>query len=224
MALRLGRGSHILLPVGNNCFMRLLVTGGAGFIGHALVTELVAGPVPGLVARAGERVTVRVLDSLRTDVHRDGGRSARERLAELGVEVVVGDLRDTSVVESALTAVDAVVHLAAKVGLGVGIDDMDDYVSSNDHGTAVPLRSMADANVQRLVQASSMVVYGEGRYSCEEHGVVSPTPRRREALSHGRFEPLCPHCGADLVPGMVSEDAPIDPRNPYAATKVAQEH
>ena len=193
--------------------MRVLVTGGAGFIGQAVVAELVA---------TGDRVGV--LDSLRPDVHGDGGESARARLSAIGAELVVGDVRDAPAVAAVLRGVDVVVHLAAKVGLGVGVDDMADYVSSNDHGTAVLLRALAAGDIGRFVQASSMVVYGEGRYTCEEHGPVDPGPRTRDALSHGRFEPPCPTCGSDLTPGLVGENAPMDPRNTYAATKVAQEH
>jgi dTDP-L-rhamnose 4-epimerase len=74
------------------------------------------------------------------------------------------------------------------------------------------------------VLASSMVVYGEGRYRCGEHGVVQPGPRRTEDLDAGHFEPPCPRCGRALAPEAVPEDAPLDPRNVYAATKVAQEH
>lgn len=200
--------------------MHLLVTGGAGFIGQAVVAELVAGRD----ATAARSDTVLVLDSLRPDVHRDGGASARDRLTAVGADLVVGDVRDARVVEASLAGIDAVVHLAAKVGLGVDIADMDDYVSSNDHGTAVLLRALATSDIRRFVQASSMVVYGEGRYTCQDHGPVSPAARTREALSRGRFEPPCPVCGADLLPGMVDEDAHMDPRNTYAATKVAQEH
>jgi len=193
--------------------VRILVTGGAGFIGQALAAELV-----------GSAEQVLVLDSLRPDVHRDGGASARKRLLALGVDFVSSDVRDARAVAAALTGIDAVVHLGAKVGLGVNIHDMDDYVSSNDYGTAVLLRCMAASGVRRFAQASSMVVYGEGHYTCEYHGLVSPVARTREALAHGRFEPNCPVCGADLVPGLVGEDTPMDPRNTYAATKVAQEH
>jgi dTDP-L-rhamnose 4-epimerase len=75
-----------------------------------------------------------------------------------------------------------------------------------------------------LVLASSMVVYGEGRYRCPEHGLVRPGPRAAADLDAGRFEPPCPECGRDLAPEAVPEDAPLDPRNVYAATKVAQEH
>lgn len=177
--------------------MRVLVTGGAGFIGREVVAEL---------TRRGDDVVV--LDSLRADVHGPGARGDGR--------TVVGDVRDAGAVERALSGCDAVVHLAAKVGLGVSLADIDDYVSSNDLGTAVLLRA---AEVPHIVYASSMVVYGEGRYDCPEHGRVAPPPRRAEDLDAGAFEPRCPVCGAALRPGLVTEDAPLDPRNVYAATK-----
>lgn len=193
--------------------MRIVVTGGAGFIGLHVVTRL-----------TGAGHTVVVVDSLRPDVHRDGGAAARARLAELGVDLVVGDVRDADALGPVLTGVDAVVHLAAKVGLGVDLSDMTDYVSSNVVGTAAVLQAAAAAGVRRVVQASSMVVYGEGRYDCPDHGRVRPAPRRRADLDAGRFDPRCPRCGGSLVPGLVSEGAPTDPLNAYAASKVAQEH
>ncbi|NUS12844.1 MAG: NAD-dependent epimerase/dehydratase family protein, partial [Streptomyces sp.] len=82
---------------------------------------------------------------------------------------------------------------------------------------------MAEAGVARLLTAGSMVVYGEGRYECPEHGAVRAAPRRAADLAAGRFEPPCPHCGAPLLSGLVDEEAPADPRNVYAATKFAQE-
>ena len=185
---------------------RVLVTGGAGFIGTAAVSAL---------TEAGLEVVV--LDSLRPDVHHDSGRPHP-------ADLVVGDVRDAEVLNRVLPGVDAVVHLAAKVGLGVDIADMDDYVSSNDLGTAVLLSRCAAAGVSRVVQASSMVVYGEGRYTCATHGVVPPGPRSVEALRRKEFEPPCPVCGRPLTPGLVTEEARLDPRNTYAATKVAQEH
>ena len=190
-----------------------VVTGGAGFIGDAVVRRLLAD---------GRDVVV--ADSLRPDVHRDGGTSARDRLSRLGIRLVELDVRDRGALSAVLEGADAVVHLAAKVGLGVDLSDMDDYVSSNDLGTAVALRACADAGVGVVVQASSMVVYGEGRYGCSTHGVVPPGPRVVADLDAGRFEPSCPVCGAALAPGLVEEDAPLDPRNTYAASKVAQEH
>ncbi|MGQ5229877.1 NAD-dependent epimerase/dehydratase family protein [Streptomyces sp. MN3] len=172
--------------------MRVLVTGGAGFIGSHVVTAL--------RTRGHEPV---VLD-VRTDP--------------------AADVRAPDTVRAALRGVDAVCHQAAMVGLGTGFADAPEYVSRNDLGTAVLLTAMADAGVRRLVLAGSMVVYGEGRYECPRHGVVRPGPRAEEDLAAGRFEPPCPVCGAALAPGLVAEDAPADPRNVYATTKLAQEH
>jgi dTDP-L-rhamnose 4-epimerase len=110
------------------------------------------------------------------------------------------------------------------VGLGVDVQDLPAYAGCNDLGTAVLLAAMAGAGVRALVLASSMVVYGEGRYTCAAHGLVSPGPRRTAELDAGRYEPPCPVCGAALAPGLVPEEAAADPRNAYAASKLAQEH
>ena len=112
-----------------------------------------------------------------------------------------------------------------KVGLGVDFADAPEYVSNNDQGTANMLSAMfANGFAGRLVLASSMVVYGEGRYECPLHGIVRPGPRTPENLEHGEYEPLCDQCSAALEPVLVPEDAPLDPRNVYAATKLHQEH
>jgi len=190
--------------------VRVLVTGGAGFIGSRVVHRLLA---------AGEDVVV--LDSLRPDVHQGAGARAG---TGTGSRFVRADLRDRDAVATALTGVDAVAHLGAKVGLGVGLDDIDDYVGSNDLGTAVLLRQMGRAGTPRLVYASSMVVYGEGAYDCVRHGRVPAAPRRADDLDEGRFDPRCCTCGEPLEPALVGEDAPLDPRNVYAATKVHGEH
>ena len=187
--------------------MRTLLTGGAGFIGQHVLRELLA---------RGHDVCV--LDSLREDVH--GGRPWTP---PPGVAFVHGDVRDAATVDRALQGRDAVLHLAAKVGLGVDVGDLPDYASSNDVGTAVLLAGMARAKVNRLTLASSMVVYGEGVGVCAAHGAVAPAPRREEALAVGQFEPPCPVCGTPLATGLVSEGAPLDPRNAYASSKVAQE-
>ncbi len=136
-----------------------------------------------------------------------------------------GDVRDAATVATALADVDAVCHQAAMVGLGVDILDLPDYVSHNDLGTAVLLRELARRGFDgRVVLASSMVVYGEGRYRCELHGIVGPGPRAAKALAAGAFEVTCPDCGAELAAEAVPETAPLDPRNVYAATKLHQEH
>lgn len=186
--------------------MRVLLTGGAGFIGRAVLNELL---------RRGHGVTV--LDSLRPDVHRGP-------IADLPAELIIVDVRDGAAVETALAGVDAVCHLAAKVGLGVDVQDLPDYADSNDHGTAVLLAAMARVGVARLVLAASMVAYGEGMGTCPEHGAVRPGPRVEAELATGHFEPPCPVCGRPLAPALVDEEVAVDPRNAYAASKVAQEH
>ncbi|MFE8993625.1 NAD-dependent epimerase/dehydratase family protein [Streptomyces collinus] len=187
--------------------MLILVTGGAGFIGSHIVTAL-----------TGAGHEVRVLDALLPAAHRTAPPIPD------GVDWRHADVRDGAAVADALRGVDAVCHQAAMVGLGKDFADAPDYVGCNDLGTAVLLAGMADAGVRRLVSASSMVVYGEGRYACSRHGVVRPGPRRPADLEAGRFEPPCPHCGEPLTAGLVGEDARTDPRNVYAATKLAQEH
>ncbi|CAN5462384.1 NAD-dependent epimerase/dehydratase family protein [soil metagenome] len=188
---------------------RVVVSGGAGFIGSHLVDQL---------CDAGHEVVV--VDNLDPAAH-DGPPDWLNDAATYVWE----DVRDPGVWKRVLPGTDAVSHQAAKVGLGVDLADIRDYVSANDEGTATMLWAMNDAGWNgRLVVASSMVVYGEGRYECAEHGVVQPAQRRIEDLDAGRFEPHCPVCDAELAPGLVEEDAAVDPRNVYAATKLHQEH
>lgn len=187
---------------------RVLVTGGAGFIGSHIVDELLAADVE-----------VVVLDLLAPDVH-----PQRPDLPD-GVTVVEADVRDADAWRRALPGVDAVCHQAARVGLGVDFADVTAYVGDNDVGTAVGLAVLhATGFAGRLVLASSMVVYGEGRYRCAEHGLVRPGPRAVADLEAGRYEPPCPVCTEPLTWETVPEDAPADPRNVYAATKLHQEH
>jgi dTDP-L-rhamnose 4-epimerase len=186
----------------------VLVTGGAGFIGTHVVAAL---------SDAGHQVTV-------ADCGHPGAHRAPLPGAVAGAPLRRIDLRDRAGVEGLLAGVDVVVHQAAMVGLGVDLDDLPEYVGCNDLGTAVLLAAMARAGVHRLVLASSMVVYGEGAYHCPGDGAVRPAPRDVADLAAGRFEPTCPACGTALEPGLVGEDAPLDPRSVYAATKVAQEH
>ena len=188
----------------------VLVTGGAGFVGGHVAEALLA---------AGH--DVRLLDDLHPAAHAEG---AAPNVPD-GAQWVRGDVRDPATVAGAVEGVDAVCHQAAMVGLGTDISDLVDYVSHNDLGTAVLLRELARRRFGgRVVQASSMVVYGEGRYRCGDHGLVRPGPRRPRDLDAGRFEPRCPNCGAPLQDELVPEEAPVDPRNVYAATKLHQEH
>jgi dTDP-L-rhamnose 4-epimerase len=189
--------------------VRALVTGGAGFIGSHVVDEL--------RARGHEVVSL--------DVLHPGAHRARPAYLRDDVEHRVADVRDADAVADALSGVDAVSHQAAMVGLGVDLGDIAEYVAHNDLGTAVLLRAMHLAGYRGpLVLGSSMVVYSEGAYRCPDHGVVAAGPRAAEDLQAGIFDPMCPGCGALLVPFEVTEEARLDPRNVYAATKLHQEH
>ena len=188
----------------------MLITGGAGFIGSHVVDELL-----------GLGHDVVVLDNFHPLAW--GAGAARD--LDPRAELVEGDVRDQATVERCLDGVDHVCHQAAMVGLGVDLGDIADYVAHNDLGTAVLLRALAARGFAgRLVLASSMVVYGEGRYACARHGIVRPGPRETAALEAGAFEPPCPACGEPLEPRCIPEDAPLDPRNVYAATKAQQEY
>jgi dTDP-L-rhamnose 4-epimerase len=190
--------------------MKVLVTGGAGFIGSHVVEALL---------EAGQEVVV--LDNLSPAAH----ASKPDYLLEDQVRYLIADVRDNEAVEAALDGVSGIVHAASMVGLGVDLADLPDYVSNNVTGTATLLEAMRRGGFEGpLVLSSSMVVYGEGRYRCQEHGIVSPGPRREADLAAGAFEVGCPVCTRVLVPEAVPEQAPVDPRNVYAATKLHQEH
>jgi dTDP-L-rhamnose 4-epimerase len=186
----------------------ILVTGGAGFIGSHIVDALLEAGRP-----------VRVLDAVLDTAHREAPELNPD------AELIVGDVRDPAIVAASLEGVSAVCHQAAMVGLGVDLLDMPAYVSHNDLGTAVLLAELARRHFDgRFVLASSMVVYGEGRYRCAQHGLVPAPPRPIAALAAGQFEPTCPDCDRSLTPESIPETAPADPRNVYAATKLHQEH
>ncbi|MEN8673589.1 NAD-dependent epimerase/dehydratase family protein [Nocardioides sp.] len=189
--------------------MKILLTGSAGFIGTAI----------GHALEADDDEVVRV-DLMLPQAHGEG--AAPGGTHQLDVRDAVAD--PAGVWSGLLDGVDAVCHQAAVVGAGVTVADLPAYASHNDLGTAALLAAMHDADVHRLVVASSMVVYGEGRYTCEVHGDQVPPPRAVAALDDGDFENHCPHCDATLGWSLVDESARLDPRSSYAASKLAQEH
>jgi len=178
---------------------RILVTGGAGFIGSHLVDALVD---------RGE--DVRVLDS-----HVAAGR----------VEFLRGDVADAAAVDGALDGVDAVFHLAAAVGVGQSMYRMADYVRTNSLGTAVLLEAMVKRRerLRRAVVASSMSIYGEGRYRCPEHGDVAPPLRGPDQLERHDYAMHCPICGGAVDAAPTPESKPLQPTSVYAVTKRDQE-
>lgn len=188
--------------------MKILITGGAGFIGSHIVESALA-----------KGWAVRILDSMAPDLH-----PVRPAIMP-GVDLMVGDVTEPGTVDAALDGVDVVCHQSAKVGLGVSFADAPDYIHNNDYATAVLLAAMERHGIGRLVLASSMVVYGEGAYADPRTGQsVRPGPRSEADLRAGVYDPRDPDSGSVLVPAMVTEEAALDPRNVYAASKLSQEH
>ncbi|MDN5634245.1 MAG: NAD-dependent epimerase/dehydratase family protein [Brevibacterium sp.] len=185
--------------------MKVLLTGAAGFIGRHIAEAATA---------AGHEVIG--VDMLLQQAH--------GTTAELPAGVVHGDIRDPALLDELLADVDVVCHQAATVGNGVDAQDLPGYAAHNDLGTATLLAAMARTGTKRLVLASSMVVYGEGRYTCPTDGDVPPAPRQDRDLQQGMFDPRCPRCGREIEPHLIDEDAAFAPRTAYAASKIAQEH
>jgi dTDP-L-rhamnose 4-epimerase len=185
--------------------VRVLLTGAAGFIG----------------SRVGAALAAVGHDVVGVDVLLPAAHGAHPVLPD-GCRRV--DVRDADALAPLLAGVDLVCHHAAMVGAGVDAADAPAYGGHNDFATTVLLAQMFAAGVRRLVLASSMVVYGQGRYHCGEHGLVDPLPRRRADLDAGIFEHRCPVCGMPATWRLVDEDAALRPRSLYAASKTAQEH
>jgi dTDP-L-rhamnose 4-epimerase len=185
--------------------MKTLVTGGAGFIGTHVVRAL---------DERGDEVVV--LDSLEEQVH---GNTEPDLPA--GVELIVGNVGDRDLAARALEGVDRVVHLAAAVGVGQSMYEIARYTELNTMATAHFLEALVAARPMpaRLVVASSMSIYGEGEYICEEHGAMAPGPRPEEQLLTRAWETQCPACGRELTPVGTRETKPIIPTSIYAINK-----
>ncbi len=187
---------------------KVLVTGGAGFIGGHVTEELLA---------AG--YAVRVLDILEPQVHESGGFP--EFLGD-EVDLIEGDIRDPDAVARAVAGVDGVVHLAAAVGVGQSMYQLRRYVGVNDLGTATLLEAIDGERIQRLVVASSMSVYGEGAYANGSGGLLHPPGRAREQLVRHEWE-LEGEGGSPLTAVPTPEEVVPVPSSPYALTKYDQE-
>jgi dTDP-L-rhamnose 4-epimerase len=191
---------------------RVLVTGGAGFIGSHLVDRLLA---------AG--YAVRVLDSLHPQVHPTGEWPA---YLDPGAERIRGDVRDRRTVDQALDGVDVVLHEAARVGVGQSQYEIEDYLDVNVRGTGTLLQAVLGRRdrVRKLVVAASMSSYGEGRYRCAPCGRTLDGLQRDEArLRRGEWDPVCPGCGGPLTAAPTDESAPLACTSVYALSKRMQE-
>ncbi|HEX8924301.1 MAG TPA: NAD-dependent epimerase/dehydratase family protein [Terriglobales bacterium] len=189
---------------------RVLVTGGAGFVGSHLVDALLK-----------ESHTVRVFDSLSPQVHPEGlpGYLAKD------IEFVQGDMRNPDAVRDVLRDIDVVYHKAAAVGVGQSMYEISNYMGANTQGTANLLQAMLDSKRQfeKLIVASSMSIYGEGKYRCAEHGEMAPAPRELPQLKKKQWEPQCPICRAELSPVPTDEAKPLQCTSVYALSKKDQE-
>ncbi len=174
--------------------------------------------VDSLVQR-GEQV--RVVDNLQPQVHRGRKPGYLNPKAEYRFQ----DILEPEVLLDALREIDAVVHLAALVGVGQSMYEITRYVEGNCVGTARLLETISRGKlpIRRLVVASSMSIYGEGLYECREHGRFSPTMRPMEQLTRHAWEIPCPTCGKELAPLPTPEEKPLQPTSVYATSKRDQE-
>lgn len=188
----------------------VLVTGGAGFVGSHLVDALL---------RAGHKV--RVFDNLTPQVH---GNQTPDYLSP-DAELIIGNLCDEDAVHDVLEGIEVIFHLGARVGVGQSMYEISRYVQVNTLGTAVVLQEILNGKnkIEKLVLASSMSIYGEGKYLCENCGEVAPPLRGAEQLKQKQWETICPECGATLKPTATDEFKPLQCSSIYALSKKDQE-
>ncbi len=191
---------------------RVLITGGAGFIGTRLARRLL-----------GEGFAVRILDVLLPQVH--GPAPQVPDWMRRDCELLVNDVRDRQAVEQAVQDVDAAIHLAAETGTAQSMYAIERCVGVNAGGTATLLECLVPhaSRIRKIVVASSRAVYGEGKYRCAACGPVFPPSRRAEDLAAARWDPSCPRCGSPLTSVPTDEDSRLSPASIYGATKLSQE-
>lgn len=195
-------------------YNRILVTGGAGFIGSNLSLKLI---------EKGYKVTV--LDNLSEQVHGKGNGSSLVNAIAGKVTFIKGDVRNSNDWVNALKNIDIVVHLAAETGTGQSMYDIENYVNVNIGGTAILLNILANESykIKKIIVASSRAIYGEGKYECKNHGFVYPEERKENELRRGEFEPKCPFCKSAINLKATDEESKIHPTSIYGITKQAQE-
>ncbi len=194
---------------------KVLVTGGAGFIGSNVALKLIA-----------KGYSVVVLDSLSEQIHGSNPDQTSPLYMSIKdkVDFVKGDVCKREDWLKALDGVDYVIHLAAETGTGQSMYEIEKYVGTNIGGTALLLDILANTkhHVKRVVVAESRAIYGEGKYVCPSCGVVYPLERKDEDMSKGDFECKCPKCGGPVKLVGTTEDSNILPSSVYGITKQVQ--
>ena len=193
----------------------VLITGGAGFIGSNLAIKLIK-----------KGYNVRVLDNLNPQIHGDNpDNSYTYNLIKNKVDFIKGTVESKDDWKRAIKGIDVIVHLAAETGTGQSMYDIDHYVSVNIGGTAKMWDVLTNEQnqVKKVVVAASRAVYGEGKFECEEHGVVYPISRVEEDMSKGDFEVKCPICGKNVKMLPTDEESELHPTSVYGFSKEAQE-
>ena len=195
--------------------MKVLITGGAGFIGSNIALKLI-----------NKGCDVVVLDSLSEQIHgaKPEETSPLYRSIKDKVEFIRGSVANRVDWERALKDVDYVIHLAAETGTGQSMYEIEKYVGSNIGGTALLLDILANQphHVKRVVVAESRAIYGEGKYICPKCGEVYPLARKDEDMAMGDFECKCPKCGSEVQLVATTEDSKIHPTSVYGITKQVQ--
>lgn len=190
----------------------ILITGGAGFIGSNLALKLV---------EKGHVVTV--LDNLSEQIHGKNSELLNTIIDQ--VHFIKGDVRNAEDWMKALKNQEVVVHLAAETGTGQSMYEVQQYTEVNINGTAIFLDYLVNRehSVRKVIIASSRAIYGEGKYNCEQHGIIYPNERKENDLLKGEFEPKCPVCNTDLMVLLTDENSKIHPSSVYGITKQNQE-
>jgi dTDP-L-rhamnose 4-epimerase len=196
--------------------MKVLITGGAGFIGSNLALHLIG---------LGHDVTI--LDNLSPQIHGDSPEVSSPLYISIKdkVNFVLGSVTDLAAWQAVLPGQDAIVHLAAETGTGQSMYEIKRYVDVNIGGTALMLDLLANGSyqVKKVVVASSRSIYGEGKYHSAAMGIVYPGARKDNDMQAGRFEPLCPQTGEPLTLLATDEESKIHPSSVYGITKQNQE-
>jgi dTDP-L-rhamnose 4-epimerase len=188
---------------------RILITGGAGFVGSHTADALV---------EAGHEVCI--YDNLTSQVHGGG-----ESYIPKGAKFVLGDIRNLEKLASVVEDAEVIFHFAAAVGVGQSMYRISDYTSTNNLGTANLLQAVLDTRAvpEKIVVASSMSIYGEGKYLCAKCGEVAPPARELDRLKEKLWETVCPVCRETLAPVPTTEDKPLQCTSIYALSKKDQE-